>query len=116
MNIIQQSTPNYILAAMVLNPKETSYVENLYDFSRNLKVLDLFTMWICQQKKLDEEYEIVDTLNFRVSFRHDFYIQKSKFPVFKIYQNFPNSLNKYDDKFTKYQNHCKNYNSKCYFN
>ena len=115
MNINQQSTPNYILATMVLNPKETSYVENLYDFSRNLKVLDLFTMWICQQKKL-EEYEIVDTLNFRVSFRHDFYIQKSKFPVFKIYQNFPNSLNKYDDKFTKYQNHCKNYNSKCYFN
>ena len=91
MNINQQSTPNYILATMVLNPKETSYVENLYDFSRNLKVLDLFTMWICQQKKL-EEYEIVDTLNFRVSFRHDFYIQKSKFPVFKIYQNFPNSL------------------------
>ena len=53
-------------------------------------------MNLSTKKKL-EEYEIVDTLNFRVSFRHDFYIQKSKFPVFKIYQNFPNSLNKYDD-------------------
>jgi len=65
------------------------YVENLYDFSRNLKVLDLFTMWICQQKKLDEEYEIVDTLNFRVSFRHDFYIQKSKFQFSKYIKILP---------------------------